>query len=294
MNKKKAAPFLFLVVPVTLYALFYFLPTLSVFWLGLNKWTLRPEIFNPTFDPYIKLFTDPEFYTAIIHNVLMVINSVFIQVPFAFFVAYLLSKPEASRFRTIFTSIYFLPVAISLVAVSLTWSWMVQPGGLVNSFFASVGLDSLSRPWFSQVTRIFPYFNSVYLMLMIAINWTWFGFYVIIFLAGLKEIPEQYFEAARLEGLSEWKKLRHIALPNLKNIWFICIVLAVAGSFKAFSFIWASTQGGPGNASSVGGTLLYRTAFKHFNMGYASTIGSIVAVIGIILILVVLRREGWL
>lgn len=290
--KDKYTKLLFIGVPFSIYFIFFLAPNLSVFLLGLNEWSLRPTFFDLSFKPLGKLFADPGFYNAIIHNFILVINSVFIQLTVAFLIAYLLRKPFNKKLKTAFNTVYFLPVAISLVAVALTWKWMYQPNGLVNVILRFIGLGFLTRPWLSSVTPILPYFNTAFLALLIAINWTWFGMYIVLFAAGMREIPQEYFDAARIDGLSEFTKLRKIVFPSLKPLWFSFSILAVSGSFKSFAFIWSTTMGGPGGATEVGGTFLYRQAFRYLDMGYASTVGMVIALIGFLLMVISLGRQG--
>lgn len=290
--KDKYVKILFILIPFTLFIVFFLGPNLAVFLLGLNEWDLDPTFLDITADPIIRLFRDPMFYKAIIHNLTLVANAVFLQLSFAFIVAYFLTKPFSNRLKIIFNSIYFLPVAISLIAVALTWKWMYQPTGLFNEFLRFIGLGFLSRPWLAVVDQILPYFTTPWLAILIALNWTWFGMYVILFSAGMKEIPQSYFDAARIDGLSEFTKLRKIIFPSIKPLWFSFSILAVSGCFKSFAFIWATTMGGPGRATELGGTFLYRQAFKYMDMGYACTIGMIVALFGFLLMMLTLKRAG--
>ncbi|MFB6215171.1 MAG: carbohydrate ABC transporter permease, partial [Candidatus Bipolaricaulia bacterium] len=159
-------------------------------------------------------------------------------------------------------------------------------------FLSFVGLGFLARPWFASVDQIFPFFTTPFLAMLIAINWTWFGMYVILFSAGMREIPQKYLDAAKIDGLSEFTKLRKIIFPSLKPLWFSFSILAVSGSFKSFAFIWSTTMGGPGHSTEVAGTFLYRKAFRYLDMGYASTVGIVVALLGFILMVLALKRAG--
>jgi len=290
--KDKITKFTFIVLPFSIYFVFFLAPNLSIFLLGLNEWDIRPTFLNVSLAPLKRLFTDPRFYEAIIHNLMLVFNSVFIQLGIAFVIAYLLRKPIAKMLKTVFNTIYFLPVAISLVAIALLWKWMYQPSGLFNILLKSIGLGSFARPWLSSVTTIFPYFDTPFLALLIGINWTWFGMYVVLFSAGMREIPQKYFDAAKIDGLSELTKIRKIVLPSIKPLWFSFSILAISGSFKSFAFVWNTTMGGPGNSTSVAGTFLYRQAFRSLDMGYASTIGMVVAIIGFLMVIISLKRSG--
>ncbi len=211
---------------------------------------------------YQKVFTDPDFWGSVRNTVSLLAMSAPTTVVLALAVALGLNRIASLRWRNVWAAMYFLPFSASLVAAALIWQWIYDPVyGLLNYLLAHVGIPP--QKWMQSLTQVRP---SVAIMNI----WVRLGFDSMIFLAALQSIPGEYFEAAAIDGASSIQRLRHLTLPLLNpQILMVCI-LELIFNFKIFDQVYATTQGGPANASQTVIMLLYDTAFKYFRMGDAS------------------------
>jgi multiple sugar transport system permease protein len=164
--------------------------------------------------------------------------------------------------------VYFMPYISSVVAVAVVFQVLFHPSyGPINQFLVSMGIEQPPK-WLSDVNYALP---SVMLILV----WIQIGFQLIIYLAGLQNIPKDLYEAADIDGANSWGKFRHITLPMISSTSFFLLVTGVIGTFKVFDLIAVLTAGGPSNSTSVTVYYLYQTAFMNLKSGYASSIALI-------------------
>jgi ABC-type sugar transport system permease subunit len=163
------------------------------------------------------------------------------------------------------------------VAVALIWQVILDPNvGALNTVIKAVGLTPPTLGWLGD-PRI-----SIWVVLMIAC-WQYTGFMMVLILAGLQGIPKELYEAASLDGARGLKAFRHITLPSIRNVLIVAVLITTIGGFKVFDLIYATTQGGPANATQVLGTYIYLQAFNLGNMGYANAISVVLLAIAVIL-----------
>ena len=166
------------------------------------------------------------------------------------------SKLKGSSF---FRGVYFLPVVTSWVVVALLWKWLLSPeGGMVNYLLSLVGIDGPG--WWTDRSWAMP-------SIILASAWKDLGFSMLILLAGLQNIPEHLYEAARIDGAGRWQRLRYITLPLLTPFIFFAMVLAMIGAFQVFDQVWIMTEGGPAGATTVVMEQVVKNAFKYGLMG---------------------------
>ena len=227
------------------------------------------------------------------HNVLVFIATMLLQNVTALGLAVLLARgPWGARgYRVIF----FLPVMLSLVIVGFLWALFLNPVfGLVNKVLTLLHAGALARPWLGDA--------STALLTLIVVNaWRWLGFPTIVFLAGINAVPEEYVEAARIDGAGEWAVLRRIIFPLLAPAVTIIVLLTFIGAFNWFElpYIMQGVSGAPNRATDVLSLLFYRTAFGEVDTGLQDIgIGSAIAVLMFALLLgmsavgaVLLRRR---
>jgi multiple sugar transport system permease protein len=196
---------------------------------------------------------------------------------------------RTSRFNTVVRAMFFAPQMVSLVVIALVWQVMTaDKQGLISrvfAFFGITGISLLGNPAFALYTTVF------------VTIWCLMGFYMLIFLGGLQDIPHEYYEAARIDGASPVQMFFYITFPLLRPTSFfillVSLVAAVAGS-QAFDLIYVMTKGGPANATSVLVTYIYQQAFQYSSFGYAAAIASMLVVVLLFLtgILFLLTRGG--
>jgi len=211
---------------------------------------------------YEKVLTDSTFWQAVGNTVSLRLMSVPATVALALMVALGLHRLRSIRARSVWTAMYFLPFAVSLVAAALIWQWMYDPlYGFLNHLLSRVGVPPLH--WLQSLEMVRP-------SLAIVNVWVRLGFDTVIFLAARQAIPTEYYEAASIDGASRWQALRRLTLPLLNPQIVMVTILELIFSFKVFDTVYATTQGGPAGASQTVIMLLYDTAFKYFRLGDAS------------------------
>ncbi|WP_129113890.1 carbohydrate ABC transporter permease [Halegenticoccus tardaugens] len=171
-----------------------------------------------------------------------------------------LNLDKRIRFRKAYRAAFFMPVMLSGAVSAVIWRWILSLEGIVNNFLSPVGLE---QNWVGDP-------NLTLFSIIFIATWGGIGFNMIIFLAGLQNIPDELYEAARIDGANRWHRFRHVTWPNLQNTYFFVLVLAIIGSFQVFGIAIAFADGGPYYATTVIVVLIYQEGFQHNKMGLAS------------------------
>lgn len=230
-------------------------------------------------DNYLMIFSDAVVRKALLNTVYYVVFMVFIVTVLSLIAALIINR--ITLLVSFYKVVYFLPAIVSLVAISQLWMWMYNPRyGLINHILSFFKIPAQS--WLLDEKLAMP---SVIIMSV----WKSVGFFMIIFLAGLKNIPEEYYEAAKIDGASSFQITRKITLPLLKPIALVVIVTATISSFLVFTQVFVMTQGGPIDATQVIVYQIYVQGFLYFKMGYASAIAYVLFMIVLSLTLLQLR-----
>jgi multiple sugar transport system permease protein len=184
----------------------------------------------------------------------------------------------------LFRTIYYLPSVVSGVAVAILWRWIYHPDfGLINSLLARIGIAGprwlFSREW------ALP---ALILMTLWGV-----GGSMLIFLAGLQNIPTELYDAAHVDGANAWRRFWHVTVPMLTPTIFFNLVLSIIGSYQVFTNAYVMTEGGPGSATLMLVLLLYRVAFEQFHFGYASAIAWLLFAIILVFTLLIMRSSTW-
>jgi multiple sugar transport system permease protein len=218
-------------------------------------------------DNYKKMFADPLFLDSLKVTVTYVVG--FVAGVFVVSLGLALLVRQKIPFVGFFRSMFFLPHVVSLVVVGLVWQFMLTDGvGVVNQVLEAVGIGG--RSWLGD-----PRF-ALATVVLVSI-WFFMGYYMIIFLAGLQEIPREYYDAAKIDGARSWQLFRHITWPLLKpTSFFVLLVSTITGvaGLQAFDLIYVMTKGGPANSTSLGIFYIYQQAFQFNDYGYAAAMSS--------------------
>ena len=229
---------------------------------------------------YLELLKDERCINSVKVTLIYVVTSVPTKLIFALFVAYLLT--QGRRGVTFYRSLYYVPSLIGgSIAVALVWKTIFSRKGLANTILASLGLQKLS--WLGD-----PKLSMGILVLMSA--WQ-FGSSMIIFAAGLKEIPGSYYEAAEIDGANKWQRFLSITLPCLSPIILYNLVMQTITAFMAFTQAFVITQGGPNDATNFYALYVYNHAFKWSNMGYASAMSWLMLVLISVITLILFKSS---
>jgi len=163
-----------------------------------------------------------------------------------------------------YRSVYFLPVVTSTVAVAMVWTWLYNPEfGPINYFLGLIGIEG--PPWIASTTWAMP-------ALVIMSVWKVLGYNMVIYLAGLQGIPEEYYEAAAIDGASSWQRFRYLTIPLISSTTFFVLIVSIISSFQVFEQTYILTRGGPAYATLTLAFHIYQQAFQFQKMGYASAL----------------------
>ncbi|MEQ5778461.1 MULTISPECIES: carbohydrate ABC transporter permease [unclassified Thalassospira] len=254
----------FLALPIIFYSWIRFYPTLDAFWLSFTDWDLLSEPNFIGLDNYRHLFNDPQFWQVFKNTFTYLLVGTPLSLFFAFIIAYFLDRV---RFMQGFIrALYFLPFLTTASAMAWVWRWFYQPVpiGIINGFLSDFGIAQ--QPFIRSVDQALP-------SVLATAIWAGIGFQIVIFMAGLRAIPQTYYEAARIDGLGEMAILRKITLPLLKPTTVFLVVFSSIGFLRIFDQVYNITTndpGGPLNSTKPLVLMIYQSAFSSYQMGYAA------------------------
>lgn len=231
------------------------------------------------FDNYVQMFADGRLRIAYINTVIFTLFAVFFNAGIGLILAVMLNRRLPVLMRNLYRSIFFFPVLIAHTYIAVIWRFLYQQDtGVINYYLGLFGVDAI--PWLS---------NAHWAMAAIIILDVWknTGFAMLVFLAGLQSIPNEYYEAAQLDGANERQLFFRITIPLLSPTIFFILVIFMIGALQVFDTIIVLTQGGPGDATRSVVLYVYEIAFRTFNMGYAAAVS--MTLFAIILVLTALQ-----
>lgn len=278
----------FLLPSAVVYVGLVLLPVVQAIYYSFYRWNgLGPLQGFTGLANYARAFSDRVFVGALSHNLQLVGLSLAIQLPLALGLALLVRR--IVRGRAIFRTIFFLPFVLSEVVTGVIWNFIFRPdGGLVDLLLQGVVPGLKPTIWLANPA-------TVLYALFVVITWKYFGYHMILYIAGLQNIPAELEEAAQIDGCNRFQSLRYITVPLLGSTIRLTIYLSVLGSLQLFDLVWVMTTGGPVSASDTMATYLYKFGFQRFQLGYGSAIAAIMFLIcfGFSLVYqrVVMRRD---
>ncbi len=257
-------------------------PVVAGLLLSFTKWDLLSSPIWIGINNYKELLHDPLFWTSLKNTAYYAVLTVPAFLIFSLLLAILVNR--SLKGINIFRAIYFIPVVTSVTAISIVWKWIYNPEfGILNFLLGFIGVSP--KQWLSDSKLAMP-------CIAIMSIWHGVGYDMMISLAGLKGIPSQLYEAAKIDGASRIQMFLWITLPLLTPTLFFLLVINLIGSFQVFGEIYVMTDGGPGNATLTYSYFLYQNAFTWFKMGYASSLGYVLFLIIFILTLIQFRFLG--
>jgi multiple sugar transport system permease protein len=259
-------------------------PMLFALYISLNEWS---GFTTPTFvglENYVNMASDPRFWASLRRTAIFTIGLAPTVYILGLALAMLLNR--GPRGGTVFRTIYFMPVAMSLVVASIVWRFLFEPSyGFLNYALSWFGLPGLQ--WLGSK-------DTAMLSVLIVTVWKSAGYFMIILLAGIQDIPQDYIEAARIDGASGWQVFRRIILPLLRPTSLFVIIILVINSLQAFDQIYVLTRGGPVYATDTLLMYVYEEAFRFWNFGYSAAMSFVLFVLILVLTIFQLRffRSG--
>lgn len=224
---------------------------------------------------YIKMLVDNTFWTSVVNNIIFFIGTVFVQAFAGFVLAVLLKKKLFAS--NVFKAIYFLPIAMATSIITAIFRIIMDPtNGSLNQFLRTMHLGGLAQNWLGD--------PKIALFSVIIVNiFQWMGFSMITYYAALMSLPDDVYEAAKIDGAGFWRTTFSVTLPMVKGTTNVLVVLGIVGSLKTFDLVKLLTGGGPGRSTTVMNTYLYEKAFNDFNAGGAASIGVAILIIAMIM-----------
>jgi raffinose/stachyose/melibiose transport system permease protein len=272
-------PLWFYLVPGLIYVAFFVVPTFSSFYYSFTRW----DLFTSTWiglDNYRQFFAEQALVIGLRNTLIYAVMTSGLKVVLGMALAVLLTSRIIAR--GYLRSVIFFPTLVSTIGVGLTFTVLMNPEkGLINNALGAVGIAGPG--WLTN-----PHL-AIYSVGLVDV-WKGVGLATVIFIAGLVSIPEEYYEAARVDGASSWDMFRHITLPLAKPATATVITLSLIGGLRSFDLIWSMTGGGPGFASDVIASVIY----KQYQAGFfgLSTAGSVV--LFVVVTVIVVPLTWWL
>lgn len=278
----------FLAPALVLFTLLVLVPILVAGYTSLFKWNgfNLPEDYVGL-DNYARAFDDPIFLGDLRRGLILIALSLLVQLPVSLALAMLLNQPL--RGRSVYRLVFFAPYVLSEVTTAVLFTLVLSPNrGLGTTIFGWLGSEQLGASLFADP-------DVVLYTLFFVISWKYFGFHMIIMLAGRQGIPRELTEAAVIDGASGWQAFRHVTLPLLGPTIRVSVFLSVIGAIQLFDMVWVLTGGGPIHASETMAVTMFQYGFRRFEVGYASAISVIMFLLSLIFALFyqryVLRRD---
>lgn len=269
-------PYLFLLPALIWYLFFLVYPMLLSLYFSFMDWDgLSAHMRFVGLQNYRNIiFEDDISRLALKNNLLWTLGTLLLPTVGGLLLAVALNRKL--RGRNAFRVIFYGPGVLPLVAVGMIWAWLYNPQfGFVNEVLKLIGLGAYTRGWLSVFETALP-------ATFITAIWGGIGFPMVLYLAALQGIPNEQFEAARIDGANGFQLFRHITLPWLREAHVIVLSLAVINSFKTFDLIYTMTYGGPGRSTQVLGTWMYFNAFQYYHAGYGAALAWVIALITLV------------
>ncbi len=245
---------------------------------SLSDWEGLTQSYNIIgFEQYVKLFSDSVFLTSLTNNLILMAVFVPLSLLIGLFLAILLDQKV--RKEGVFRTIYLLPFALSFIVTGFLWRWMYNSErGVINSLLEIIGLGFLKSGWTSDS-------NLALFSVIIALTWQFSGYTMIIFLAGIRSIPESHVMAAQVDGASGFKLYTRVIIPQIKTSTFTGFVVLMVFALKAFDFIYILTGGGPGYATEILPLTMYKETFAVNHFAYGSAIATVLFLLIMVIII---------
>ncbi|MCB0196695.1 MAG: sugar ABC transporter permease [Anaerolineae bacterium] len=261
LTRETGMAWLFILPSLIGFIVFYAVPAVRGLFISFTDWDLLTESQFVGLDNYARLVSDTAFWQSLGVTLGYVVINIAIQTVLAILIAVLMDRLAKS---IVVRGVLILPYLLSNVVVGLLWLWMLDPTlGIINAFLTYIGIGRqpfLGSP--DQAIASIAWINI----------WRHMGYTALLVFAGLQTIPKDVYEAASIDGASEWRTFWGITLPLLRPVLVFVLVITVIGSFQVFDTIAVTTQGGPANATRVIVWYIAEFAFDRFDMGYATTI----------------------
>jgi raffinose/stachyose/melibiose transport system permease protein len=274
-RRKALAGWLFVLPALLLYLYFVLYPFLVSIYYSLTDWDgAQPVKQFVGLANYQELLGDNLMWQALWHNLIWIVIGTVAPILIGLLLGVLLWT--GTRGRTLFRTIYFLPVVLAEVVVGIIWNWIYHPlFGALNQSLRVVGLEAYTRGWLGDP-------STALLSLLITAIWGYYGFCFVIIMAGLQNVDIDLIEAATIDGANSWQRFIHIIIPQLRHVLTMITTYTLIGGFSVFGIVFVMTQGGPGTATQVIATYTYRKAFQESALGYGAALSMVMTILSLV------------
>ncbi len=261
--------FFFLLPGFVLLVTFLVIPIGQAAYYSLYNWNgLGPLDDFIGFDNYVRAIGQNVFRGAIWHSLIIMVMSLLVQLPLAMTLALILVRGEL-RFQKFFRTLFFLPYVFSEIIAAYIWLYVYNPrGGLLNEFLSIFNPNIAGTAWLADL-------DTVLVAIFFVLTWKFFGFHMLLYMAGLQNISQEVEDSARVSGANEWQVLRYITLPMMGGTISLSVFLSILGSFQQFIVVWILTEGGPAYRSELIVTYLYKFGIQRMQLGFGSSLAII-------------------
>ena len=267
---------LFILPAFILYGFFFIVPFFQSIHISLTDWNgVNPQKTFIGIQNYAQLIKDSLMWKSLGHNFIWVIVGTISPVAIGLLLAILLSGKNLKG-RTFFRTVYFMPVMLSPVVVGIIWGWVYNPiYGMLNKILDTVGLENLSRGWLGDPKL------ALYMVLITAI-WSYFGFCLVILMAGMQNIDAELYDAANIDGANSYQQFINVTLPQLGSVLTMIIAYTLIGGLNVFDIVYIMTAGGPANSTELIATYTYKQSFQLNSVGYGAALSMVMTLLSLV------------
>lgn len=261
---KRNSGLLYILPSFILILLFSIIPLFMTLYFSFTKYNVinAPEWIG--FKNYTALFQDSFFKASVKNTIVYTLLVVPLQTLFSLFLADIIAKQFRNRFGTFIRMVLFIPVISSMILVGMVWKFLLSTdNGIVNMILTFLRLPRIN--WLGTQ-------NTAMISICMTSIWKNVGYFLVIYYAGIMEIPLSYYESAKVDGASRWQEFFYITLPSIKPITYLVVTLGTIWSFQVFDLVYSMTGGGPGRSTLTLVLIIYQYAFKQYKMGYACAV----------------------
>lgn len=264
----------YLILPVILiFVIFFIIPVIGGIFISFTDWDItRSGVDFVGIENYISILEDSSVQTAIINTLIFAVSIVILRNVLALALAVVLSKPLKTK--TFLRTMFYIPSVLSYVVVGIMFNALFQMDGTINQILNFLGIEC-NREWIASA-------DTALFTVIVEDVWKWTGFHMMIYIAGLASIPQDFYEAAKIDGASAWKQFRYLTLPLLIPALTINITQSVIGGFRVFEQVLTLTKGGPGHESTVVGMMIY----EYFGRGFYGKATAITMLLSVVVVFV--------
>ncbi len=266
---------------LAVYAFVVLVPAVQGVWLSFYHWNGITAASWAGLANYTGFLKDPTLRQAVEHTLFFIVFFSVIPIALGLASAALTARNDV-RGTAIYRWIIFLPQVLTPAVVAVVWKRVYAPDGPINSVLRAAGLGSLARGWLGEYGWALPAIG-------IAGTWGAFGLCMVLFVAGVQAIPAELYDAARVDGAGPIREFRAVTLPGLRGQLAVVVTLTMLGAIRVFDIVWLTTRGGPGTSTITPTVVMYQRAFANPDVGAASAIGVVLALVSLVIALIVVR-----